>query len=148
METFNQILLEAIKLVLAGIAGGLIGARANDKLARRREQDAEKRASRQKLVATILRLLLDMQHEGDLMGLRYNRKPELTSAIATFSVFQCQTVRDGLQARLKKYEEIPPSALAAKIECAPDGSNVIGRSQAVSILSEPLKEILEYVDAV
>jgi hypothetical protein len=39
-ENFNQILLEAIKLALAGIIGGLIGARANDKLARRREQDA------------------------------------------------------------------------------------------------------------
>jgi hypothetical protein len=40
MNNFNQILLEAIKLSLAGIIGGLIGARANDKLTRRREQDA------------------------------------------------------------------------------------------------------------
>ena len=43
MGEFNQILLEAIKLVLAGIAGGLIGARANDKLARGRDADARKR---------------------------------------------------------------------------------------------------------
>jgi hypothetical protein len=40
MNNFNQILLEAIKLTLAGIIGGLIGARTNDKLTRRREQDA------------------------------------------------------------------------------------------------------------
>ncbi len=140
--------LEVARLVAASICGALSGALVAHKLTISREQDAEKRAARQKLVATILRLLLDMQHEGDLTGLRYNRKPELTSAIATFSVFQCQTVRDGLQAHLKKYEEIPPSALAAKIESAPDGSNVIGRSQAVSILSEPLKEMLQYVDAV
>jgi hypothetical protein len=40
MNNFNQIMLEAIKLALAGIIGGLIGARANDKLARRREQEA------------------------------------------------------------------------------------------------------------
>ena len=40
MDTFNQILLEAIKLALAGIAGGLIGARANDKLTRQREKDS------------------------------------------------------------------------------------------------------------
>lgn len=40
MNNLNQILLEAIKLAFAGIIGGLIGARANDKLARRREQDA------------------------------------------------------------------------------------------------------------
>lgn len=33
-------MFEAIKLALTGIVGGLIGARANDKLARRREQDA------------------------------------------------------------------------------------------------------------
>src|ERR1039457_3879832 len=41
-DTHNQILLEAIKLALAGIVGGLIGAQANDKLTRRREKDAGK----------------------------------------------------------------------------------------------------------
>jgi hypothetical protein len=40
LNTFNQILLEAIKLILAGIAGGLIGAWANDRLTRKREQDS------------------------------------------------------------------------------------------------------------
>lgn len=40
MNNFNQILLEAIKLALAGIAGGLIGARANDRFARIRDRDA------------------------------------------------------------------------------------------------------------
>jgi hypothetical protein len=39
MNSFNQIMFEAIKLALAGIIGGLIGARANDKLTRRRERD-------------------------------------------------------------------------------------------------------------
>ncbi len=39
MNNVNDILFEAIKLALAGIIGGLIGARANDKLARKREQD-------------------------------------------------------------------------------------------------------------
>jgi hypothetical protein len=43
MGTFYQIFLEAIKLVLAGIAGGLIGARANDRLARDRDSNARKR---------------------------------------------------------------------------------------------------------
>lgn len=40
MTNLNQIILEAIKLILAGVIGGLIGARANDRLTRNRERDA------------------------------------------------------------------------------------------------------------
>jgi hypothetical protein len=37
------IILEFIKLLLAGIAGGLIGAKANDRLTRNRDADGRKR---------------------------------------------------------------------------------------------------------
>jgi hypothetical protein len=40
MNNVEQILLETIKITLVGILGGLIGARANDKFARKRDQDA------------------------------------------------------------------------------------------------------------
>jgi hypothetical protein len=40
MNEFNDIILEAIKLILAGIIGGLIGARANDRLTRNRERES------------------------------------------------------------------------------------------------------------
>jgi len=44
MENFNQIILEAVKLALAGIIGGLIGARANDRFTRSRDASPRKRA--------------------------------------------------------------------------------------------------------
>jgi hypothetical protein len=40
LSTLDQIILEVIKLALAGIAGGLIGAKANDKLARSRDRES------------------------------------------------------------------------------------------------------------
>lgn len=40
MHNLNDIFFEAIKLVLAGIIGGLIGARANDKFTRAREKES------------------------------------------------------------------------------------------------------------
>ena len=46
MDTFYQILLEAIKLILAGVAGGLIGARDNDKLTILRDRDQRVREFR------------------------------------------------------------------------------------------------------
>ena len=40
MSNLDQIILEVIRVVLAGIVGGLIGARANDRLTRHRDRDA------------------------------------------------------------------------------------------------------------
>jgi hypothetical protein len=53
MNIFNQIFLEFIKLALVGIIGGLIGARANDKLARRREQDAGRDSRKRDFLAFV-----------------------------------------------------------------------------------------------
>jgi hypothetical protein len=41
MNELDQILFEAIKVACAGIAGGLIGARANDKFTRKRERERD-----------------------------------------------------------------------------------------------------------
>jgi len=40
MTQLEEIFLEAVKLILAGLLGGLIGARANDRLTRNRERES------------------------------------------------------------------------------------------------------------
>jgi hypothetical protein len=131
--------------IFAGIVGGLAVALAEHFLRQDRERVARGELFRHKLISTIRCLLLDMQREGDLVGFRYERKPELSRAISDFITLHPKAVE--LQTYLKKYQEIPPSALSTKIETAPDGSSVIGRSQAVATLSQPLNEMLDYVDA-
>ena len=59
MDTFYQILLEAIKLALAGIAGGLIGARANDRLARRRERETAVREDKLRFIPFLNQIIKD-----------------------------------------------------------------------------------------
>ena len=132
--------------ITSGVVGGLAVAIASHFLSRDRERSAEKRAARDKLAATIYRILLDMQNGRMLMEKRAQRMPELTEAIATFSVFQGQTVRDGLQAQLKKYKEASPSALSMVTRNV-DGRIVSGWAADGPAFPQPLKEILDYVEA-
>jgi hypothetical protein len=134
--------------IASGVVGGLAVAFASHFLSRDRERGAEKRAAKNKLAATIYSTLLDMQHGRDLVGIRSRRLPELTEAIAAFSVFQCQAVRDGLQEQLKKYKEASPGTLSRVTRDEGDGR--VGYGMAPDhgpVFPQPLKEILDYVEA-
>src|SRR5271154_2485707 len=88
MELFNQITLEAIKLVLAGIIGGLIGARANDRLTRRREKDAGMANRKREFLAFMAQLLAEAQRPyptGHFVDFYLNKSPNLRHAATLIS---------------------------------------------------------------
>ncbi len=87
MDTLYQILLEAIKLALAGILGGLIGARANDKFARKRDQDAGIMAEKLKFIPLIDGLInLTDKCDGMMGSVRYEVHPRLYEPAMRFGL--------------------------------------------------------------
>ncbi len=65
MNNIEEILFEAVRIACAGILGGLIGARANDKLARRRDKDSGLAADK-KLIFLPIDELIDTTRNCDV----------------------------------------------------------------------------------
>lgn len=142
MNNFNQILLEAIKLSLAGIIGGLIGARANDNLTRRREQDAGRDNRKLNFLAFLARWRSEIntpQHSNGAFEVDDGGVQAFQAGLHQFHAEQ-ERVRDDYPAR-EKFAQ-----LVSRIGCLKVGG-MEGQKRTRKIIFEAMDALIAFIKA-
>jgi hypothetical protein len=123
METFNQILLEAIKLALAGIAGGLIGARANDRLARRRERETAIREDKLKFIPFLNQIIKDARQHDSPYYVLIHYRADIEKAVWRFRLLLSGNRQRVFDEAWKKLEQTTEAELTGKTRAGMHGEN-------------------------